>query len=128
MKRIAVLLAALVVAACSGRQPAPGSYVQTDDLGRKEIHIVHGDCVALNLEDSSGTMLASVGPFKKKGRYPHYTYRYRQGGSDITITARFADDGQLEAKLAGRVVWGSTTVEVETPNWLVFSANFQQTE
>jgi len=127
MKRIAVILAALVVAACSGRQPAPGCYAQTDDLGRKEIHIVHGDCVALNLEDSSGAMLASVGPFEKKGRYPRYTYRYRQGGSDITITARF-DDGQLEAKLAGRVVWGSTTVDVETPNWLVFSANFQQTE
>ena len=129
MKKVALILfIVLALACCSDQQPAPGCYTQTGETGRKEIHIVHGDCVALNLEDSEGKKLASIGPFEKKGRYPKYTYRYNQGGSDITITARFMEDGKLEAKLAGRTVWGSTTVNLETPRPLTFSVNFQQTE
>ncbi len=127
-KIIAILVLVLALVSCSNRQPAPGCYTQVDELGRKEIHIIHGDCVALKLEDSAGKTLASVGPFEKKGRYPKYTYRYNQGGSDITITARFMEDGKLEAKLAGRTVWGSTTVNLETPRPLTFSVNFQQTD
>lgn len=130
MKRIAVLVAALVLAACSTRQPAPGNYISVTDTGRKEIHIVHGDCVAFNLEDEDGQMRASVGPFEKKGRYPHYTYRYRQDGSDFTIDATFTDGG-LQAHLVGRLVWGSNTVHVETTKLQPFTleaANFQQTD
>lgn len=135
MKRIIALLAVALVglAACSQRQPAPGSYAITTDAGRKEIHIIHGDCVAFNLEDPDGQMLASVGPFEKKGRYPRYTYKYRQGGSDFTITASFTD-GAIDAQLCGRLVWGSNTIDLETTKPLTFTltvedtANFQQTD
>ena len=130
MKRIAVLVAALVLAACSARHPVPGTYVWRGDDGTRllEIHIIHGDCVAYNAFTEDGQQIASVGPLEKKGRYPHYTYRYRQDGSDFTITASFTEDGQLEAGLVGRIVWGTEGLNIETRQPLHFSANFQQTD
>ena len=129
MKRITVLVAALVLAACSARHPAPGAYVwRGGDGTRQEIIIIHGDCVAYNYIKEDGNYAASVGPLEKKGRYPHYTYRYRLDGSDFTITASFTEDGQLEAGLVGRIVWGTEGLNIETRLPLHFSANFQQTD
>lgn len=128
MKRIAAIVAAALVGltACNNRQPAPGAYTYRDGGTVHEIHIVHGDCVAYNLADSTG-MLLSIGPFETKGRYPHYTYRYRQGESDFTITASFEGDG-LQAKLYGVARWSGHRIDVETPNPLPFSANSKQSE
>ena len=126
MKRILTIAAALVVAACAQRAPAPGAYTCRDGGTVHEIHIVHGDCVAYNLADSTG-MLLSIGPFEKKGRYPHYTYRYRQGESDFTITASFEGDG-LRARLSGVAHWSGHRIDVETPQALPFSANSQQSK
>lgn len=132
MKRIAVLVAALVLAACSARHPAPGTYVWRGDDGARllEIHIIHGDCVAYNAFTEDGQQIASIGPFETKGRWPRYTYTCRQGGSDLTIMARFTGE-TLEADIAGRTVWGSHTTDIETTKTLPFTleaANFQQTD
>lgn len=133
-RKIAILAVALVgLAACANKQPAPGSYVWRGDDGTRllEIHIIHGDCTAYDAYTEDGQQVASIGPFEKKGRWPRYTYTCRQGGSDLTITARFDGNGQLEADIAGRTVWGSHTTDIETTKPLTFTleaANFQQTD
>lgn len=91
--------------------------------------IIHGDGVAFNAYADDGTQVASVGPLETKGRYPHYTYRYRQGGSDFKLVADF-DTGGMLARFAGRTVWGGRTTDYETTQALRFTlpANFQQTK
>lgn len=128
MKRIVTILAVLLLAACSHKQPAPGTYTYASETGTREITIIHGDCVAFNFYDNGGQPVCSAGPFEKKGRWPQYVYTFKKGSSDFKITARFTKDGRLEAKLYGQIVSGPNTFHAESPTWLPFSANFQQTK
>lgn len=114
MKRIIALLAVLSgLVSCSQRQPAPGTYVCSTDASTKEIRIIHGDCVGFEMKDSTGETICSTGAFEKKGRYPHYKYRYKEDGSNLTITADFSDGG-IDAHIAGYAIWWGNTLHIET--------------